>query len=143
MSATKIVTFTPHRAAGRILTPRAIDFLVALHDRFEPERRDLLDAREERQVAFDSGERPNFLAETADVRGTDWSVVQAPAALADRRVEITGPVDRKMVINALNSGANVFLADFEDASSPTWNNVLVRSGEPVRRGAGDDRGRHR
>jgi malate synthase len=124
VSATKIVTFTPHRAAGRILTPRAIDFLVALHDRFEPERRELLDAREERQAAFDAGERPNFLAETTDVRATDWSVVQAPAALADRRVEITGPVDRKMVINALNSGANVFLADFEDANSPTWNNVL-------------------
>jgi malate synthase len=124
VSATKIVTFTPHRAASRVLTPRAIDFLVALHDRFEPERRDLLDARAERQARFDAGERPDFLADTADVRSGDWTVAQAPGGLADRRVEITGPTDRKMIINALNSGASVFMADFEDANSPTWSNML-------------------
>ncbi|HEY2657469.1 MAG TPA: malate synthase A [Solirubrobacteraceae bacterium] len=124
MSVTKIVTFTPHRAAGRILTPRAVDFLVALHDRFEPDRRELLEARDERQARFDAGERPDFLTETAEVRDSDWTVASAPTALTDRRVEITGPVDRKMVINAMNSGANVFMADFEDANSPTWANVL-------------------
>jgi malate synthase len=124
VSVTKIVTFTPHRAAGRILTPRAVDFLVALHDRFEPDRRELLEARDERQARFDAGERPDFLTETAEVRDSDWTVASAPTALTDRRVEITGPVDRKMVINAMNSGANVFMADFEDANSPTWANVL-------------------
>jgi len=124
VSITKIVTFTPHPAASWVLTPRAIDFLVALHDRFEFERRDLLDARQERQAAFDAGERPDFLKETFEVRAGGWSVAPAPAGLVDRRVEITGPVDRKMVINALNCGANVFMADFEDANSPTWDNVI-------------------
>ena len=88
------------------------------------ERRELLAARAERQARLDAGERPDFLAETQDVREGDWRVAPAPADLQDRRVEITGPVDRKMMINALNSGARVFMADFEDASSPTWANVV-------------------
>ena len=90
--------------------------------RFDPERRRLLAARQERQERLDAGERPDFLAETRDIRESDWQVAPAPADLQDRRVEITGPVDRKMVINALNSGARVFMADFEDANSPTWSN---------------------
>ena len=119
------VSFSPHPAAQRILTPRAVDFLVALHERFESARSELLAEREARQARFDSGERPDFLPETAAVREGDWRVAAAPPGLADRRVEITGPVDRKMMINALNSGANVFMADFEDANSPTWENVLA------------------
>ena len=86
---------------------------------------ELLAARAERQARFDTGERPSFLAETAGVRGGDWLVPEAPKALCDRRVEITGPVECKMMINALNSGAKVFMADFEDANSPTWDNVLA------------------
>jgi malate synthase len=125
MSITENVAFTPHPAAEQVLTPRAVDFLVALHDRFEQRRRDLLLTREARQTSFDAGERPDFLAETAAVRSGSWRVAPAPPALLDRRVEITGPVERKMMINALNSGANVFLADLEDANSPTWNNVLA------------------
>jgi malate synthase len=118
------VRFAPHADAERILTPAAVDFLVGLHRQFEPRRQELLAAREERQRAFDAGERPDFLDETADVRAGGWLVPEAPKALADRRVEITGPVERKMMINALNSGAKVFMADFEDANSPTWDNLI-------------------
>ncbi len=107
-----------------ILTPHALSFVAELHRRFDPERRRLLAAREERQARLDAGERPDFLAETREIRESDWQVAPAPADLQDRRVEITGPVDRKMVINALNSGARVFMADFEDANSPTWSNNL-------------------
>ena len=107
-----------------ILTPGALAFVAELHRRFDPERRRLLAARQERQERLDAGERPDFLEETRDIRESDWQVVPAPAVLQDRRVEITGPVDRKMVINALNSGARVFMADFEDANSPTWSNNL-------------------
>ena len=82
------------------------------------------DARERRAATFRNGALPGFLPSTADVRDADWKVAPAPAEIADRRVEITGPVDRKMVINALNSGARVFMADFEDATSPTWDNLL-------------------
>ncbi len=108
----------------RILTPAAKDFLVALHEKFDKRRRELLGLRQERQLRLDAGELPDFLAETAGVRNSAWKVAPIPPDLLDRRVEITGPVDRKMIINALNSGANVFMADFEDANSPTWSNVI-------------------
>ena len=100
-------------------------FIADLHQAFDGRRRALLAARAERQARFDAGDRPRFLPETANVRNGMWTVPEAPKALRDRRVEITGPVDRKMMINALNSGAKVFMADFEDANSPTWENVIV------------------
>ncbi|HMC39402.1 MAG TPA: malate synthase A [Acidimicrobiales bacterium] len=124
MPTTDDVQFAPHPAAEQVLTPAAAEFLVGLHREFEPRRRALLEARAERQKRFDAGERPDFLAETEDVRHGGWLVPEAPKALTDRRVEITGPVERKMMINALNSGAKVFMADFEDANSPTWENVI-------------------
>ena len=105
-----------------ILTPGALAFVAELHRRFDPERGRLLAAREERQERLDAGERPDFLAQTREIRESDWTVAPAPEGLRDRRVEITGAVDRKMVINGLNSGARVFMADFEDANSPTWSN---------------------
>ena len=108
----------------QILTEPALAFLTELHRRYQPQRRSLLAAREARQARFDAGELPDFLAETRQIRESDWQVAPIPAALADRRVEITGPVDRKMIINALNSGARVFMADFEDSTSPTWDNLL-------------------
>lgn len=108
-----------------LLTPEALAFVEALHRRFETRREGLLAARAERQARFDAGEDPDFLSETAAIREEDWTVAPLPGFLADRRVEITGPAgDRKMVINALNSGARVFMADFEDALSPTWANVM-------------------
>ncbi len=125
MAADRIeVTGPSVEGAERVLTPDALAFVARLARAFEPTRRELLARRHERWRALQRGERPTFLAETAHVRESDWSVAPAPADLQDRRVEITGPVDRKMVINALNSGARVFMADFEDANSPTWaNNV--------------------
>jgi malate synthase len=105
-----------------ILSPEALALVADLHRRFEPRRRQLLQARAERQARIDSGILPDFLPETADIRNSNYRVAPIPADLMDRRVEITGPVDRKMVINALNSGANVFMADFEDSNSPTWSN---------------------
>jgi malate synthase len=113
-----------HPRAAEVLTPEALAFLAELHRRFDGRRRELLAARQARQARFDAGERPDFLAETAEVRSSDWKVAPIPADLLDRRVEITGPTDRKMIINALNSGAKVFMADFEDATSPTWRNLL-------------------
>ncbi len=110
--------------AVEILTPEAVAFVADLHRRFDARRRALLAAREARQVRFDAGELPDFLAETSHVRAADWTVAPIPADLQDRRVEITGPVDRKMIINALNCGAKVFMADFEDATAPTWANVV-------------------
>ncbi|HUN25994.1 MAG TPA: malate synthase A [Steroidobacteraceae bacterium] len=107
-----------------ILTPAALEFVAALHRRFEPRRSQLLHARSARQARYDAGELPDFLRETREVRAGDWRIGSIPADLLDRRVEITGPVDRKMIINALNSGAKVFMADFEDANSPTWANNL-------------------
>ena len=95
-----------------------------LERRFGPRRRELLAARVARQAKFDAGERPDFLPGTAEIRKAKWTVSPLPADLMDRRVEITGPVDRKMVINALNSGANVFMADFEDSNTPTWSNLI-------------------
>lgn len=107
-----------------ILTPEALGFVAGLHRSFDPTRRRLLRARIDRQAAFDAGARPDFLAATASVRDGDWSIAPVPRDLRDRRVEITGPVDRKMIVNALNSGASVFMADFEDATAPTWPNLL-------------------
>jgi malate synthase len=108
----------------RVLTPDALSFVAALDRRFRETRRALLAARAERQRRLDAGEPLDFLAETRSVRESDWRVAPAPGDLDDRRVEITGPVERKMMINALNSGAKVFMADFEDATSPTWANVI-------------------
>ncbi|HET7562028.1 MAG TPA: malate synthase A [Rhodanobacteraceae bacterium] len=107
-----------------LLDATAMALLADLHRRFEARRRALLAAREVLQARYDAGELPDFRADTRAIREGDWSVAPIPAALRDRRVEITGPVDRKMVINALNSGANVFMADFEDSTTPTWANLL-------------------
>ena len=109
---------------AEILTPEALNFVADLHRRFNPEREERLRARALRQERLDHGELPEFLSETQNVRDGDWEVASAPADLRDRRVEITGPVDRKMMINALNSGAKVFMADFEDSNSPTWENNI-------------------
>jgi len=111
-------------ATDDVLTAEAVEFLHLLAREFGGEREELLAARGARAAALRAGELPDFLAATADVRAGDWRVRPAPADLADRRVEITGPTDRKMVINALNSGARVFMADFEDANSPTWENMV-------------------
>ncbi|HJU40766.1 MAG TPA: malate synthase A, partial [Tahibacter sp.] len=111
-------------AHAAIATPEALAFVAALHRRFDTRRRELLAARVARQARFDAGELPDFLAETRAIREGDWRVAPIPAALQDRRVEITGPVERKMIINALNSGAKVFMADFEDSSAPTWESML-------------------
>lgn len=108
----------------QVLTPEACEFLVSLHDRFEAERQRRLEQRVQLQQQLDREPRLNFLDETASVRAGDWKVASIPADLQDRRVEITGPVDRKMVINALNSGARVFMADFEDSNSPTFQNCV-------------------
>jgi malate synthase len=108
----------------RVLTAEAREFVSTLHREFNPRRRELLAARAARAERIAAGELPDFLPETRGVREADWQVAPAPADLQDRRVEITGPVDRKMVINALNSGAKVFMADFEDANSPTWANCI-------------------
>ena len=107
-----------------ILTPEALAFLEQLEREFGQRRRELLQKRVERQKQFDSGTLPGFLPETAGIRASEWSVGSIPPDLQDRRVEITGPTERKMTINALNSGANVFMADFEDANSPTWENLI-------------------
>jgi len=112
----------PH--ARQVLTPEATGFLAGLHRRFEKRRSELLERRAARQAEFNDGLLPDFLPETRAVRASDWTVAPLPDELADRRVEITGPVDRKMVINALNSGARVFLADFEDSLTPTWSNLI-------------------
>jgi len=106
------------------LTPEAVAFAASLQRAFNGRRKDLLAQRVVRQARLDSGELPDFLPETQSIREADWTVGPLPADLLDRRVEITGPVDRKMVINALNSGAKVFMADFEDSTTPTWVNVM-------------------
>ncbi|MDE1161746.1 MAG: malate synthase A [Acidobacteriaceae bacterium] len=108
----------------KILSPEALAFAVALHREFNPTRKELLAKRVERQARLDAGEKLAFLPETANVRNSEWTVAPIPADIQDRRVEITGPVDRKMIINALNSGSKVFMADFEDSSTPTWENLL-------------------
>jgi len=109
---------------GQILTPEAIRFVTELSRIAEDRRQELLERRRARQQAINAGQLPGFLPETSEIRRSEWRVAAIPADLQDRRVEITGPVDRKMVINALNSGANVFMADFEDSNSPTWDNNI-------------------
>jgi malate synthase len=110
--------------AETILTPQALAFIVDLEWRFDAERRRLLALRSERQARLDAGEKPDFLPETKGIRDSDWTVAPLPNSLLDRRVEITGPPDRKMTINALNSGASCFMADFEDSCAPTWANLI-------------------
>ncbi|HEY5899740.1 MAG TPA: malate synthase A [Burkholderiales bacterium] len=109
---------------AEILSSEALDFLAKLHREFEPRRQELLARRAARQKEFDGGGLPDFLAETRGVREREWKIAAQPKDMLDRRVEITGPTDRKMVINALNSGASTFMADFEDANCPTWHNML-------------------
>src|SRR4249920_329518 len=118
------VAGVPDLRLGRILTADALGFVADLERRFGPRRLELLLARTERQQRLAAGELPDFLPETRELRATDWTINPVPADLLDRRVEITGPTDRKMVINALNSGARMFMADFEDANSPTWQNMV-------------------
>ena len=119
-----------------VLTPDALAFIADLHKRFDPIRRKLLAARAERQSAINAGAKLGFPEATASIRAAEWQVAAAPADLNDRRVEITGPTERKMMINALNSGAKVFMADFEDALSPTWENVIqgqINCSDAIRR----------
>jgi len=111
-------------ASEEILSPHAVAFVERLHRELNPRRLELLDRRHERQLELDRGALPDFRADTRAIREGDWRVAPAPGDLLDRRCEITGPVERKMMINALNSGARVFMADFEDANSPTWENVV-------------------
>jgi len=111
------------RGVEKVLTPEALAFVAELVRQFRPRVEQLLERRREMQRRYDAGERPNFLSATEEIRAADWTVAPIPADLQDRRVEITGPTDRKMIINALNSGASVFMADFEDSNSPTWRNV--------------------
>ncbi len=123
----------------QILSPQAITFVSKLARKFENRRRELMAARAKRQAGFDAGQLPDFLPDTKSIRESDWTVGPVPADLQDRRVEITGPTDRKMVINALNSGANVFMADFEDSNAPTWSNMIegqINLRDAVRRSIG-------
>ena len=115
----------------RVLTDDALAFVARLHREFNPTREALLGARAERQRELDAGTAPRFIESTARVRESEWRVAPAPRDLRDRRVEITGPVERKMMINALNSGASCFMADFEDALSPTWENVIAGQGNLI------------
>jgi malate synthase len=120
-----ILTGVAAATPSDVLPPAALDLLTELHRRFEPLRQTRLAARRERQARFDAGERPDFRADTRAIREGDWAVAELPAALRDRRVEITGPVEPKMVINAMNSGASCYMADFEDSTAPTWDNLLT------------------
>jgi malate synthase len=110
--------------AEEVLSPAALGLLIHLHHRFDRRRLELLAARQQRQVAFDHGELPGFLPASAELRNANWRVAPVPGDLLDRRVEITGPAERMLVINALNAPARVFMADFEDSCAPTWNNLL-------------------
>ena len=120
------VTAAPSAVAGadELLTAEALEFLAELHEKFDSRRKELLARRIARQARFDSGELPDFRADTRDIRDGEWTILGTPADLQDRRVEITGPTNAKMVINALNSGAKVFMADFEDATSPVWDELV-------------------
>ncbi|MGD1970589.1 MAG: malate synthase A, partial [Desulfobacterales bacterium] len=111
-------------AFSQILTPEALQFVGALALEFESQRKTLLQNRQKRQTEIDGGKLPDFLEETRSIRESDWQVAPIPDDLKDRRVEITGPVDRKMIINALNSGASTYMADFEDSHSPTWKGTI-------------------
>jgi malate synthase len=120
----------------KVLTPEAVAFVVELERTFGAERRRLLERRAELQQRLDAGWKPDFLPETRAIRESDWRVAPIPGDIQDRRIEITGPTDRKMVINALNCGANVFMADFEDANTPSWDNLIegqINLGDAVRR----------
>jgi malate synthase len=123
LSGLEIVA-SAHAGQHRVLTTGALQFVVELQRRFNGRRLEFLAARAERQKRLDSGEKPDFLEETRNIRESEWTVAPIPADLQDRRVEITGPVDRKMIINALNSRAKVFMADFEDSNTPTWANQI-------------------
>ena len=124
MTSVEVARESAH--ASDVLTPEALDFVADLHRSFNPRRLELLSARTDRQARFDAGELPDFLPDTASVRvDGSWRVATPPPDLDDRRVEITGPAEPKMMINALNSGARVFMCDFEDALSPTWDNVVT------------------
>ena len=107
-----------------ILTSEALEFATLIHKKYNPKRLELLENRKVRQAEIDSGTMPDFLTETESIRQGDWKIASIPDDLLDRRVEITGPVDRKMIINALNSDVKVFMADFEDSNSPTWDNII-------------------
>ena len=111
-------------AYKEILTDDALEFVAALQEKFNARRLDLLKQREVRQHEIDNGKMPDFLPETKEIREGNWKCAPQPKDLLDRRVEITGPVDRKMVINALNSGAKMFMADFEDSNAPSWENNI-------------------
>ncbi len=113
-----------HTGYADILTPQAVAFVAKLARKFEARRSELIAQRATRQAGFDKGKLPDFLAETKSIRDANWTIGNVPADLQNRRVEITGPTDRKMVINALNCGANVFMADFEDSNAPTWSNMI-------------------
>ncbi|HEX7472002.1 MAG TPA: hypothetical protein VF323_02890, partial [Candidatus Limnocylindrales bacterium] len=130
---TIVVAGGPEPRAAEVLTPEALAFVERLARAFEPRRRELLAARVERRAALAAGGTLDLLPETAEIRAASWTVADAPADLDDRRVEITGPAEPKMMINALNSGARVFMADLEDALSPTWANVV--GGQVVLRSA--------
>src|SRR5690349_12885684 len=108
-----------------ILTPAALALITKLSRAFEPHRLELLAAREARAAVTDAGARPDFLADTVHIRESDWKIAPIPKALECRRVEITGPVERKMIINALNSGADSYMTDFEDSNTPTWENQIT------------------
>ena len=112
------------KSSDSILTEQALDFIFHLESMFGKRRKSLLQARVQKQSEIDNSNFPNFLKETQNIRSSDWKVASIPNDLLDRRVEITGPVDRKMIINALNSGVKVFMADFEDSNSPTWSNCI-------------------
>lgn len=120
------VAAEPSRVLGaaEVLSADALELVMELHERFDARRRELLDRRLERQERFDKGELPDFREDTREIREAEWTVGSIPADLQDRRVEITGPTNAKMVINALNSGARVFMADFEDATSPVWDELI-------------------
>lgn len=133
----------PLPGQDRILNAAALGFIARLHRTFEVRRQDLLGRRASRQSEFDAGKLPDFLPETARVRESEWRIAPQPADMLDRRVEITGPTDRKMVINALNSGASTFMADFEDANCPTWTNMIdgqINLYDAVRRTIGFEQG---
>src|SRR6202023_2481779 len=118
------VTGEISQGASQILTQDALSLVAKAHREFNMRRRELLKRREQRQSELDAGRAPDFLAETAEIRESDWRVAPIPPDLQDRRVEITGPTDRKMIINALNSGAKVFMAECEEANAPPWANMV-------------------
>ncbi len=123
-AASCVVSGPPVERLGQVLNSAALALLASLHRRFEGRRLGLLADRARCQAQLDAGAVPDFLAATAAIRAGDWRIAPTPADLQDRRVEITGPVDRKMIINALNAPVNAFMADFEDSTSPTWNNIV-------------------